>query len=366
MEGYFDFLEERLDEAYEVAEEARSKGLDPEEEPEIPLAEDLAARVESLTGPEGVAQAIRNLEEDYSREDLSFKIAEMIVNDEFGHLSDEEASEQAVRTSLAIITEGVAAAAPIEGITHVEIKKNFDGSSYLAIYFAGPIRSAGGTAAALAVLYGDFVRRKLNLDSYEPSENEVERMVEEVNIYEASAGLQYSGSEDEVRKAYSNIPVEVTGEPTEQESVTANQDLERVDTNRIRGGAVLAIVEGVLQKAPKILKHLDDLNLSGWEWLRDLKGGSLEEEKEEREYPKGDKYLGKYYSGRPVFGHPSRPGSFRLRYGRARNTGLAAAGIHPAAMRILNDHASTGTQLKTERPGKATAVTPVDSVEGPP
>ncbi len=358
-------MDEGLEKAYETAKKARKRGFDPKDEPEIPLAEDLAARVEKLAGPEGVAEAIRDLEKDYSREDLTFKIAEMIVDDEFGHLSDSEAAEQSVRTCLAIITEGVAAAAPIEGITKVDIKENFDGSLYLAIYFAGPIRSAGGTAAALAVLLGDFVRRKMNLSSYEPSDLEVERFVEEVNIYGDTVGLQYTPREDEVREAYQNIPVEVTGEPTEQEVVTGYRNLERVETNRVRGGAVLAIAEGVLQKAPKILKHLDNLGLGGWEWLSDLQKPSSSEEEEKQKYPKGDKYLKDIIAGRAVFSHPGRPGGFRLRYGRARNTGLAAAGVHPATMRILDDHISTGIQLKTERPGKATAVSPVDSIEGP-
>ncbi len=365
MEDYFQSIEKKLEKAYQKAEKARAKGLDPEEEPEIPLTKDLAARVEKLAGPEGVAKAIRDLEGELSREDLAFRIAERIVNDEFGHFPDEEAAEQAVRTFLAIITEGIAAAAPIEGITKVDIKNNFDGSSYLAIYFAGPIRSAGGTAAALAVLITDFVRRKLNLSSYKPSEAEVERAVEEVNIYDDIVGLQYSPSEDEVRNAYANISVEVTGEPTETEKVNANKDLERVETDRIRGGAVLAIAEGVLQKAPKLQKHIDNLKLDGWDWLNQMKESEGDQEEEKRDYPKGDKYLTDIIAGRPVFGYPSRAGGFRLRYGRARNTGLAAAGIHPATMRILNDHISSGTQLKTERPGKATAATPVDTIEGP-
>lgn len=364
MNNYFESLRKKLEDAYETSEKARSKGFDPEMKTEIPLAEDLAERVEKLAGPEGVADAIHELEGEYSREDLAFKIAEMIVSDEFGHMPDDETAEQSIRTFLAIITEGIAAAAPIEGITHVDIKKNFDGTSYLAIYFAGPIRSAGGTAAALAVLIGDFVRRKLNLSFYQSSEMEIDRMVEEVEIYENSVGLQYSPSEEEVRVAYGNIPVEVTGEPTEQETVTGGRDLERIETNRVRGGAVLAIAEGVLQKAPKILKHLRNLDLSGWEWLNDLGGSSLEET-EDREYPDGDKYLKDIIAGRGVFGHPARPGGFRLRYGRARNTGLAAAGVHPATMTILDDHISVGTQLKTERPGKAAAIAPVDSIEGP-
>jgi DNA polymerase II large subunit len=70
-------------------------------------------------------------------------------------------------------------------------------------------------------------------------------------------------------------------------------------------------------------------------------------------------------AGRPVFSHPSRPGGFRLRYGRARNTGLAAAGINPASMLLLGQFMAAGTQIKVEQPGKAAAVAPVSSIEGP-
>ncbi|KXB00135.1 hypothetical protein AKJ47_00620 [candidate division MSBL1 archaeon SCGC-AAA261G05] len=364
MEEYFQDLEKRLDQAYEVAGKARSQGFDPDLEPEVPQAEDLAARVEKLAGPEGVAESIRELERELSREELAFEIAEMVVENKFERLGPVKAAEQAVRTALAIITEGIAAAAPIEGITHVDVKKNFDGTSYLSIYFAGPIRSAGGTAAALAVLVGDFVRRKLDVNIYDPTDLEVERFVEEVEIYDGIKTLQYSPSESEVRKAVRNIPVEITGEPTEHETVTGYRDLDRIETNRIRGGAVLALAEGVLQKAPKLRKHVSKLELDGWEWLSDL-AKSASKEEETKGYPKGDKYLKNIIAGRPVFGYPQRPGGFRLRYGRARNTGLAAAGIHPATMRILNDHISTGIQLKIERPGKAAAIAPVDTLEGP-
>jgi DNA polymerase II large subunit len=366
MDEYFDGLEKKLGEAYEIAKRARSLGLDPELEPEIPRAEDLAARVEKLVGPPGVAKAIRKLERELPREELALKVAEMIVDGHFGRFEEVQAAEQAIRTSLAIITEGIAAAAPIEGITHVDVKKNFDGSSYLALYFAGPIRSAGGTAAALAVLTGDFVRRKLYLDAYKPTELEVERFAEEVDLYSSDVThLQYTPSAEDVRRAVGNIPVEISGEPTERITVTGYRDLERIQTNRVRGGAVLALAEGVLQKAPKILKHVKKLGIEGWGWLSDLSRAPAEEEEEARAYPKGDKYLVDIIAGRPVFGYPGREGGFRLRYGRSRNTGLAAAGVHPAAMKILDDHLAVGTQLKTERPGKAAAVAPVDTIEGP-
>ncbi|MFB6134978.1 MAG: DNA polymerase II large subunit, partial [Halanaeroarchaeum sp.] len=77
------------------------------------------------------------------------------------------------------------------------------------------------------------------------------------------------------------------------------------------------------------------------------------------------KYLRDLIAGRPVFGHPSAKGGFRLRYGRARNHGFATAGVHPATMHLVDDFLATGTQIKTERPGKAAGVVPVDSIEGP-
>ena len=72
---YFDRLEAETHHLYEIANEARSKGLDVETETEVPLAKDLAERVEGLVGPEGVAQRIKELEQDITREEVAFEIA---------------------------------------------------------------------------------------------------------------------------------------------------------------------------------------------------------------------------------------------------------------------------------------------------
>jgi hypothetical protein len=70
-------------------------------------------------------------------------------------------------------------------------------------------------------------------------------------------------------------------------------------------------------------------------------------------------------AGRPVFGGPLQAGGFRLRYGRARPSGLAAASCNTASMLALDDFITIGTQMKIERPGKACAITPCDEAEGP-
>ncbi len=368
--GYFETLEEETEKAYVVARKARLKGHDIELEPEVPLAKDLAERVEGLVGPQGIAKRIKKLEEESSREEAAFQIASEIVStqDQEGVKDSievlEAKSDQALRTALAILTEGVVAA-PLEGIAKVRIKQNFDKGYYLAVYFAGPIRSAGGTAAALAVLIGDYIRLSIDLDVYKPTEREIERYVEEVELYESEVtNLQYSPSPDEVRLAIQSIPVEVTGEPTDKIEVS-HRDLERVETNNIRGGALLAIAEGVIQKAPKVMKYAAKLKIDGWNWLEKYSKGSKSSDDDEGEKAKvDDKYMRDIIGGRPVLSYPQAKGGFRLRYGRSRNSGLAAMGISPLTMEIV-EFLAVGTQMKIERPGKGMCVVPCDTIEGP-
>ena len=389
---YFERLESETQHLYEIANEARSKGFDVELETEIPVAKDLAERVEGLVGPKGIARRIKELEATgISREEVAFEIAAEIASQESSETGAKlEAEKQAfadqgLRTALAIITEGVVAA-PLEGISGVKIKNNSDGTKYVAVYFAGPIRSAGGTAAALSVLLGDKIRVATGLDRFKPTEDEIERYVEEVELYESEVtNLQYSPTPEEVRFAAKSIPVEVSGEPTDQIEVS-HRDLPRVETNNIRGGALLAMVEGVIQKSKKILKIANKLNLDSWEFLAEYAkgiGSSQEEEKSEDNDEDSEiveevddniidkdelfahsKYAHDIIGGRPVLGYPSEKGGFRLRYGRSRNTGLATMGVHPATMELL-EFLAVGTQLKIERPGKGNCVVPVDSIEGP-
>ncbi|HNS25411.1 MAG TPA: hypothetical protein PKK85_05005, partial [Methanobacteriaceae archaeon] len=76
---YFDILEQETEKLYQIATQARKKGFDVETEPEIPLAKDLAERVEGLVGPKNVDLKIKELEDQMSREEIAFEIARIIV-----------------------------------------------------------------------------------------------------------------------------------------------------------------------------------------------------------------------------------------------------------------------------------------------
>jgi DNA polymerase II large subunit len=362
MEAYEKSLMNDLFHAIAIAKKARSAGLDPSTDVEIPIASDLADRVEALLGIKGVAPRIRDLESQMSREEVALRIGDDFIARKFGETTNEQILDHSIRTAMALLTEGVVAA-PTEGIAKVALGKNDDGSQYLKIFYAGPIRSAGGTAQALSVLVGDYVRRQLGINRYNPRQEEVERYIEEIRQYNTIMNLQYLPSEQEIRLIVENCPVCIDGEATEQEEVSGHRNLERVETNTVRGGMALVLAEGIAGKAPKLKSKVEKMKMDGWDWLGKLIKNKTEEGTVS--IKPLDKYLRDLIGGRPVFSYPMRKGGFRLRYGRSRNTGFAAAGLHPATLFILGEFLAVGTQMKTERPGKACGVVPVDSIEGP-
>ncbi|HKZ49977.1 MAG TPA: DNA polymerase II large subunit, partial [Candidatus Nanoarchaeia archaeon] len=167
--------------------------------------------------------------------------------------------------------------------------------------------------------------------------------------------------------------MEITGDPTELYEVSQHKRLPRVETDTIRGGMALVLTEGPSLKAEKVWKQLQkwgkDFGLDNWDWLKayiELKHNthSTKTTPEEKVSPI-DSYLTDIVAGRPVLSYPMVKGGFRIRYGRSRLTGLAATAIHPATMAVLNDYLAAGTQVKTERPGKATVLTICDAIDGP-
>ncbi len=359
-QDYIDEMRRQLKELYAISDSARAKGLDPALKTECIEAQDIADLVEGLVGPKNVALSIRRLSSQMPREEVAFKVAQEIAQGKFTPAGEEQTqeqlAEQAIRTALAIFTEGLTAA-PIQGIAQVKIKKNADQSRYLAVYFAGPIRSAGGTDQALTLVVGDYVRRELGLDTYKPTEEEVSRFVEELRLYERSVGrFQYHIPDAELAKALNLVPVECTGTESDPVEVSSYRNLERVETNRVRGGALRVINDGIVGRAQKVFVIIDKLGFQGWDWLKNFK------KKSEK---KSGGFMDDVIAGRPIFAFPSTRGGFRLRYGRSRNTGLSAVGINPATMLVVEGFLAAGTQMRLELPGKGGVTMPVDSLEKP-
>ncbi len=384
MDIYFTKIKRSLDKAYSLAQIARKKGFDPVSDIEIPLAENMAERVVGLItsvkpdlNSEKLIQRIFELEEKYGLQDwrVAMEISLETAKSEFCDFDDiKEAMEVGIRVGIAYLTNGVVAS-PLEGFTKLGIKKRKDGEEYFSLYFSGPIRSAGGTAASVSVIVADYVRKKMGYKEYDPTEEEIKRMFTELRDYhERITNLQYFPTEEETIFLVKNLPVQIDGDPSEKFEVSNYKNLPRIETNRIRNGICLVIGEGLAQKAGKVYRkfsnYMKDFDMEHWSFL----DGFVEiqskikskEEKKSSELIKADyTYIKDLVAGRPVLTYPLREGGFRLRYGRARNSGFSSDAIHPATMLILNNYIASGTQLKTERPGKATTIAVCDDIDGP-
>ncbi len=379
---YFKSLEEGVRESYDFAGEAKKAGIDPIQEVEIPLANSLAERVIGLISvlypqivDKRIVERIEWLEKEHGPLDpaVALIIAEEIAKEKFCKFeSHKEAMEAGIRVAIGYLTLGYVSS-PIEGFIKLEIKKTRDEKDYLAPYYSGPIRSAGGTEAGFSLVIVDYLREIFGYAKYDSTEEEVKRGIHECYEYhERVTNLQYLPSEEEIEFLMRNLPVQLTGDPSEDKEVFNYKDLPRVETNFIRSGFALVMGEGIAQKAPKIFGRILKLRKKGfrleaWAWLEDFVKlqKKIKESKEGNSARTGATYMQDLVAGRPVFGHPSRSGAFRLRYGRARNTGYSALGLNSATMAITHGFIAVGTQLKIEKPTKGCTVASCDDIDGP-
>jgi DNA polymerase II large subunit len=384
MKKYFQEIDKKVKLAYVIAKKARIKGYDPEDTVPVPLAKNMAERVEGLISTvmpqiqnSGLSKRIKELETKFGELDwrVALTISLEVAQEKICKFASKlKAMETGIRVGIAYLTLGIVAS-PLEGFVELKLKSTKDNKEYFCLMFSGPIRSAGGTAAAVSTIVSDYVRKQMGYAPYDPTEDEINRMVTELYDYhERVTNLQYLPSRKEIAFLIKNIPVQISGDPSEKIEVSQYKDLKRIETNRIRSGPCLVIGEGIAQKAPKLWKQLSkwgkDMHLEEWLFLEEFiklqkKVKSKSSTKETGKVSPVYTYIEDLVAGRPVLTHPLRAGGFRLRYGRSRTSGYSSASIHPALTHTLNGYIAIGTQLKVERPGKAASLSCCDSIEGP-
>jgi len=362
---YYSNLSKKSYSIFEHAASAKSTLVDSSGIIEPKIAFDLADRVAKMHEID-IADPLREILKINGKELSALILAKDIALGKYSlpDSSLEDKLDLAVRVGLAIITEGVTIA-PLQGISEVKIKKNKDGTDYLSVSIAGPMRSAGGTESAVTLLIADHVRKIAGLSKFQANsfDDETGRFVEELRIYEREASsFQFHILDEDIEHVISNLPVELAGVDTDPYEVVNHKGMTRIQTDRVRGGALRVLNDGLIGRSKKLLKRIEMYNLDGWEWLGDLKGAVQTGDNQE---DAAAKRMREVITGRSVLSMPNKLGGFRLRYGRACNTGFAAVGFHPVVAEILDHTIAVGTQVKIDIPGKGATVAFVDSIETP-
>jgi DNA polymerase II large subunit len=388
MQKYFEELELGCIKEVKIANAARAKGYDYTTSSEIVLTKNMAERVIGIiavVAPQiqntGTVERIIELEKQYGILDwrVAFTIAEDVAREKFCKFKDQkEAMEIGIKTGFAYVTNGVVSS-PLEGFTNIDIVDRMDGQGkYFCMNFSGPIRNAGGTASAVAVLIADYIRMKFGYAKYDATDLEIKRTYTELEDYHTKISpRQYFPSREEIDFLMKHVPIQIGAESSEKMEVSNYKDLPRVPTNLIRSGFCLVYTDCLPLKSPKLWKQLKvwgkEFGMLDWMWMEEYLAiqKAAKAHKKKTDTGGGAKIMPDYtyikdlVAGRPVLGYPLRTGAFRLRYGRGRVSGYSAQSIHPATMQILNGYVATATQLKVERPGKAAAMTVCDTIDGP-
>ncbi len=362
--NYYTDISSKTYSIFEKAATAKSTLVDSSGIIEPKIAFDLADRVAKMHDID-IASPLRELLMENGKEISALILAKEIAlgKHSSSQTTLEERLDLAVRVGLAIVTEGVTIA-PLQGISQIKIKKNKDGSEYLSVSIAGPMRSAGGTESAVTILIADYVRKSVNLSKYQANsfDDETGRFVEELRIYERDvSSFQFHVLDEDIIHVISNLPVELDGVDTDPYQVVNHKGMIRIKTDRVRGGALRVLNDGLIGRSKKLLKRIELYNLDGWEWLNDLKGAIHTQDDEDA----SAKRMREVITGRSVLSIPRKLGGFRLRYGRSCNSGFASVGVHPVIAEILHHTITTGTQIKTDIPGKGATIAFVDSIETP-
>jgi len=375
---YFENLKKEVDKVYSVANLARSKGYDPVHEVEIPLAMSMAEKVVGLIStiyPQmkgaGIAERILELEKEHGKLDVTilFKIAEEVAKQKFCKFENLlQAMDAGIRIAFAYTTLGVVSS-PIEGFTGLKIRKTRDGKEYIEASFSGPIRSAGTTASCVILIVIDYLREIFGFAKYDPTPDEIKRVYAELeHFHDRVTNLQYMPTEEEALFLAEHLPIQIAGDASETIEVPNYKNLERVDTNYLRSGFCLIIGEGLAQKAAKGFRLLgrakkNGIQSTGFDFLEEYV--KIHEKRDRGKADGSPTYIKDLVAGRPIFGHPSKSGGFRFRYGRGRVSGFSATSLNPATMAVTDGFIAIGTQLKIEKPTKGCAVTVCDSIDGP-
>ncbi|HYY86366.1 MAG TPA: DNA polymerase II large subunit, partial [Nitrososphaeraceae archaeon] len=349
---YHKNISQYIEDSITAAQTAKKQGFDISEKVESQIGYDLPDRIAKIHEID-ISDRLRILLPKLGKELTALKISEEIVLGKYGGTTIEEKLNNAVRVGLSVVTEGVTVA-PLQGIYDVKIKTNANRTQYLSVSFAGPIRSAGGTEAAVTMLIADHVRKVIGLDKYIANsfDDEISRYVEELRIYEREVGsFQFKVSDKDVMHCINSLPVEIDGVDTDPVEVIGHRNLQRVATNRVRGGALRVMNDGLIGRSRKLLKIVESLKLEGWDWLKNLEGAIQTSEDDTVSHR-----MTEVITGRPVLSMQKKIGGFRLRYGRSFNTGFSTIGIHPTIPILLNYAIAVGTQIKIDAPGKASTI----------
>lgn len=354
LDSYRQTIKQKTISCFEKFKLAKENGKDTSRDIEISLTEKPWNRIAKLLRQPELATKIQKL---FIEKKNPFEIVLIFIDDMIkDHRPDEDQEEfisNIMFSAVSILTKGKLL--PNELISYVGIHRGKD-DSWLELHLNSSTASQVDTHVLVSLLIvAHRVRSFLHLGLFRfPSREILFRYLEEINLYASANNITIN--EKIISELIPKLGIEVTSDFIFFLPVTQHQNISihgRNLANFVRGGMCEVYLS--ILKQQKEIKQLDEKHGLSIDWITFSDDNIISiTEKSFFEKSRGIK---------PQFAHSSTKYNFRLRYGRARNTGGNVVGIHPTTMALLG--ITTGTQLFLDNGMDECIVSPVTSIEPP-
>ena len=326
----------------------KKDSLDDSEKELSLISNTMARKVATLLELPEIEQEINQLLPQPCRETLLTNLIEVILKKDW---SVEEKYEFSLRVCLGVLTEGVVTA-PLDGLVSAKIDTT---DNFPRLVFAGPIRAVGGTNLIYTLVLAEYLRKKLNLKKYVPTQQEIERTIVQIQQCIRKHPTQTRPSAEELQHIIKSCSIMIDGVETEIEEVPIHKKLPRIDKPRLRGSLALIFVEGFIIRGRKVLSVLDHYGLDQWSlWIKELINISKNYRKEGQRSTTDAKHS--LTMGRPLISVNNSLCGLRLKIGRSPTVGLAGSNVTKELIDLIK-FINVGSQLVINCPGKATTIT---------
>jgi DNA polymerase II large subunit len=308
FQEYIRSIKTNLQTQFQLANQARSLKFDPSSTIESKLTFNSNEKILAILDIPGLKDYLPgNLSQHENLVLLAANISKQIVNGRFVKKPREELVLLALQSSLVIMSQGLISV-PQESIPKIKINSK---SNHLTIYFSNTIRYVKGETIGLVVLIADYIRHILHLNRFSASKELIGRYIEELEIYLTINERSQNLWKKTLRFLIENIGVEISGEAYERIEVKKFRNMPNV-TNQLRMGMCVAL-ERIMININQIAHRRISVGLPEWDWLNPS-NKTLKKDKTNFS-------LKNVRGTQPLLSESKKPGGFRLRLGRSRNTG---------------------------------------------
>jgi DNA polymerase II large subunit len=308
------YLENIISEYLDVAQRARSKGIDPSKQFETKILNDPRDRFQELTNISNISNFIN----EFQKSDILnvFNTVKNFVKGKYGfYVESEDSINTALRLAMSVLTN--ACDTKVTSFMYITIKEDERKNKYFDVKINDSYRLISSYKLFIALLLVEEIRK-----AYHYERRPDQKVIEALDILQKAVYLSNTLSYNENEILLTKYVIEKLSFTISFRSNNPDVNSESAQSAYYLRNLIKFVNKVFGNRIRKNIAIIEKLNLDSWVWLKDL-----------ITYDVNDRRNSHYNI---VLCNPSE-GGFQLRVGEAQNTFRNFVGIHPSIFEIFSD-----------------------------